>query len=137
MSKSRGFYIETCLRCGQMEPGTAEREALNYLICNAVGHENAKAWPRIEEHLRVLNITTMTKKDFQQGLVTRSRRENWFIGSNDNGKYRGFFIIEKLEDVLYTAGFKERRILSEIANYYNLSAHCKGQFGRELPRIEL
>ncbi len=97
--------------------GVNETEILSFLISNAVGRTNAKSWKKINAHLR--NLPTpivMVKQDFQHGLLSHSRANNYFIGSSN----RGFFIIDDVQDARTSAGYYRSRIQSETMHLSQL-----------------
>jgi len=97
--------------------GSDEKEILVFLINNAVGKANAKSWKKINAHLRSLPTpVVMVKQDFQHGLLSHSRANNYFIGSSNTG----FFIIDDLHDARASASYYRSRIQSETTHLCQL-----------------
>jgi hypothetical protein len=77
----------------RLPAGEPRRVILEYLLAHGVGVQNAKSWPRIAEHLEEHGIE-MTREQFQQTILADTRAGTIFIGSNDHGPNRGFFLIQ-------------------------------------------
>lgn len=106
--------------------GTKERVAIEYMLENAVGWENAKPWPEIEAHLNDHKIR-MSKNTFQASVVGPSRAGKVFIGSTDSG-IKGYFIIAKSQDGRVMRAWYEKRINKEQANLDNLNKLLKEEW---------
>lgn len=102
-----------------MKPGKPRYEILCYLINNAVGSLNAKSWDEIENHLKSKKLSCR-KQTFQQGLLKDSREGESFIGSNDHGAQRGYFIIDSKLDAELMKNWYLNRIKTEKQRVDNL-----------------
>jgi hypothetical protein len=100
------------------------RCVLNYLVAHAVGRRNAKPWPVIEAHLR-RNGFALSHETFQQGLLKDSRESNYFIGSNDHGVNRGYYIINTQRDAELMRDWYEDRIQKERARLRSLQRQVR------------
>lgn len=97
--------------------GSDEAAILTFLVNNAVGKANAKSWKKINAHLRSLPTPiVMVKQDFQHGLLSHSRENNYFIGSSN----KGFFIIDDIQDARASASYYRSRIQSETMHLSQL-----------------
>jgi len=106
----------------ELEEGTAERAILEYLLANAVGHQNAKTWRQIYTHLVMTGKPTCSKNQFQNGLLKESRDGELFIGSYDHPPARGYFIIATREDAELMADFYNTRLCAELDHLTNLDS---------------
>ena len=103
-------YLRTQLKL--LTPGTSDYAILEFLLNSAVGVENAKTWKQISEHLDEFGLK-IPKNSFQNGLLQRSRRNPFYIGSCN----KGFFIIMTQADVDATCNFYRARTQQELANW--------------------
>jgi len=85
---------------------------INYLLENALGHENAKPWNMIDLALKVEGVN-ISKAKFQQTILKDSRKSSMFIGSNDHGIAKGYFIINSLKDAQVMLDWYKKRIKVE------------------------
>jgi hypothetical protein len=92
--------------------GSVERRILEFLLANSVGRQNAVTWPTIEKYLRN-HGHSIRQQSFQQGLLKQSREGSVFIGSNDHGEGRGYFLIQDREDAEVMRSWYLRRIQVE------------------------
>ena len=120
------FLEEAKRYVATLRQGTKERVAIEYLLENAVGWENAKPWPEIKAHLDGQGVS-MSKNTFQASVVVPSRAGKVFIGSTDRG-IKGYFIIAKAEDGRVMRAWYEKRINRERANLDNLSKLLKEEW---------
>lgn len=97
-----------------------ERIVLEYLMKHARGNANARPWPFLESVL-LANGSPMSKKKFQQTILKKSRANGVFIGSNDSGDSRGYFLIETEQDAKVMCGFYHKRIKAETENLSKLT----------------
>lgn len=119
-----------------LEEGSVEHTILDYLRKHAVGSQNAKPWVKIEEHIEKLGHK-MSQNKFQNGLVQRSRRSTFYIGSS----HAGYFLFEKQLDVAATCAFYKGRIGKEQENWNSLlylesQANFQKPDSRELQPVE-
>jgi hypothetical protein len=103
------------------------RVALEYLLKRACGSKNSKPWPNLSSWLSENGIE-MSKKQFQQTVLKKSRSNGVFIGSNDSGESRGYFIIVTKEDALVMRDFYLKRIAAEKRNLDSLNRLISIQF---------
>jgi hypothetical protein len=98
--------------------GTVGRVVMEYLSEHAVGRANAKPWSAIESHI-ISEGYDLTHGGFQQGILKRSRDKNQlnklFIGSNDHGDCRGYYIITEAEDAYVMHRWYAGRLKKEQA----------------------
>ena len=97
----------------------ATRIVLLYLLKHGVGCHNAKPWSKIQEELDDHGIT-MTQTEFQQTILKDTRAGEIFIGANDHGRSRGYFLIQERVDAVTMREFYRKRIAAEQANLQNL-----------------
>src|ERR1035441_859150 len=62
------FVTEANRMLPTLAPGSPNRAILDYLLHNAVGHNNARSWETIEAHWTTLHVP-VDKLDFQQGFL--------------------------------------------------------------------
>lgn len=113
------FANEAAVVARGLRPGDPMRVLLEYLLQNARGRVNAKTWPAIDRHLRE-NGVGVSKEQFQQTLLKRTRNGRIFIGSNDHGSGRGYFLIQDREDAAVAREFYTRRIEVQQENLNRL-----------------
>jgi len=101
------------------------RLVLEYMLQNAVGRANAQPWSNIKNHLNAYGIS-MSKTQFQQTVLKKTRSGDIFIGSNDHGA-RGYFLIRDREDAEMAREFYTRRIAAEQANLDHLNSLIQQQ----------
>jgi hypothetical protein len=106
------FLDEAKLHVQKLPVGSVERCILAFLLANAVGRHNAVTWPTIEKHLQ-RHGHSIRQQTFQQGLLKQSREGSVFIGSNDHGEGRGYFLIQDREDAEVMRVWYLRRIQVE------------------------
>ena len=105
----------------RLPPGDRTRVVLEYLLQHGLGRQNARPWPDLEAHLSDHGIV-MSSKQFQQTILAASRSDEIFIGSNDHGLGRGYFIIQDRADADCAREFYTRRIAAQQANLNRLDA---------------
>ena len=108
--------------------GTPERIILDYLLAHGVGRANAQPWSAIEAELSRYGFEWRLQT-FQQGLLKASREGDMYIGSNDHGEYRGYFIIADRKDAELMADWYKRRISVEQSRLDNLTNLMQLEFG--------
>lgn len=113
------FVNSAATTIGTLSPGHPERVVLEYLLQHARGRLNARPWAEIETQLSMLNVH-LTREQFQQGILASTRSGEIFIGSNDRGPGRGYFLIETLEDAEFVREFYTRRIAAQQTNLDHL-----------------
>lgn len=64
----------------------------------------------------------MSQQAFQQTVLKETRSNNIFIGSNDHGKSRGYFLIENDQDAQIMRDWYQNRINKELTNLQHLDA---------------
>lgn len=92
--------------------GTPERIVLEFLRDHGVGRNNAQPWWRISEILEGHGFSWRIQ-NFQQGLLRETREGDLYIGSNDHGRSRGYFLVADEEDADLVADWYRRRIAKE------------------------
>jgi hypothetical protein len=95
------------------------RIVLEYLLKHGIGSHNAKPWSKIEEELDDHGIK-MTQTEFQQTVLKDTRAGDIFIGANDHGRTRGYFLIRERVDAITMRDFYRKRIAAEQANLASL-----------------
>jgi len=105
----------------RLPPNDKTRLVLEYMLHHAVGRANAQPWSSIEDHLRAHGIS-MSQTQFQQTILAETRSGDIFIGSNDHGAGRGYFLIKDRADAEFTREFYTRRIAAQEANLCRLDA---------------
>lgn len=103
------------------------RVVLEYLLEHGIGRANAQPWSNIEEHLNAHGIE-MSQTQFQQTILADTRSGDIFIGSNDHGTGRGYFLIQDREDADTAREFYTRRIAAQQANLTRLDALIRQQW---------
>ena len=111
----------------QLSPNDKTRLVLEYLLQHAVGRANAQPWSSIEDHLNTHGIS-MSQIQFQQTILAETRSGDIFIGSNDHGAGRGYFLIQDRTDAVFTREFYTRRIAAQEANIRRLDALIRLQW---------
>ena len=99
----------------RLPPSDTTRVVLEYLLRHGVGRANARPWNNIEQYLNAHGIN-MSQTQFQQTILKETRSGDIFIGSNDRGTGRGYFLIKDKADAVLTREFYIRRITAERAN---------------------
>jgi len=111
--------IETWIRA--YPSGSPERIILEFLRENAVGRSNAHPWSLIQAELKRHGYEWRLQ-DFQQGVLKASREGDLYIGSNDHGEFRGYFLIADREDAELMANWYQKRMETERKRLENLQA---------------
>lgn len=109
------FINAAKLHVQQLPQGNATRIVLEYLLANAVGCLNACPWVKIDAHLKANGIS-LTREQFQQSILAETRAGDIFIGSNDHGTSRGYFLIQDEQDARVAREFYVRRIAAQQTN---------------------
>jgi hypothetical protein len=112
--------------------GGAERLILEFLLQNGIGRHNAQTWATLDKHLRQ-NGHHIRQQAFQQGLLKRSRESSVFIGSNDHGEGRGYFLIQDREDAELMRQWYCRRIQVEQEHLDQLDRLIQKHFAGAAP----
>jgi predicted RNA-binding protein YlxR (DUF448 family) len=110
-----------------LQPGSADRLILEFLLQNAVGRHNAQPWSAVDTHLNNHGVS-IRQQTFQQGLLKKSREGEVFIGSNDHGIGRGYFIIQEREDAEIIRQWYLRRIQVEQGHLDQLEVLIQQQW---------
>lgn len=97
------------------QPNDPIRLTLEYMIQNGIGHLNPVPLPVIVQHLND-NGVSLSETDFQQTVLAASRDADYFIGSG----YRGYFLIDTVDDARVMQRFYTTRISAEQQNLDNL-----------------
>ena len=118
------FVAAARARVANLPKGSEERIILEFLLNNGVGRANAQPWNQIEAHLAAHGIT-MSQQKFQQGLLKETRENDIFIGSNDHGHARGYFLIEDISDAEMMRDWYTRRMRVEKSRLDNLKKQSK------------
>ena len=66
------------------------------------------------------NGIAMTQTEFQQTILKDTRAGEIFIGANDHGRSRGYFLIQERVDAVTMREFYRKPIAAEQANFANL-----------------
>jgi hypothetical protein len=103
------------------------RIVLEHLRQHGRGRANAKPYPEIETELARHGIN-MSQTQFQQTLLKRTREGDVFIGSTDQGPFRGYFLIEDVADAEVAREFYYRRIGGQQANLEQLEDLMRQSF---------
>jgi hypothetical protein len=111
----------------QLPAGSVERVLMEFLLQNAVGRHNSQPWSALDAHLQQ-HGHTIRQQTFQQGLLKRSREGEIFIGSNDHGIGRGYFLIRDREDAEIMRQWYLRRIQIERGHLNQLDALINQQW---------
>lgn len=106
------FVPNAIRRAAILPEGSEERVVLDFLISNAVGSSNAQPWNLIKAHLRNKGFS-VTEQRFQQCILKRNWEHDVFIGSNDHGAARGYFLINTIEDARTMRDCYQNRINAE------------------------
>ena len=96
--------------------GSDDYRILEYLLNSALGRANAKSWRTIETIVR----PTISKEQFQQGLLSVSRSAPHFIGSRS----KGYFIIQNQSDVDVAGEYLASRIRQIVRHHQQLGIHA-------------
>mgnify|MGYP007051750980 CR=1 FL=1 len=113
-------FLETAdTRIEMLPRRDPERIVLQFLRNHAVGHASAKPWRVLSAHLERRGIY-MTQQAFQQGILKRTRESNIFIGSNDHGRSRGYYLFADIADAEVMRDWYAKRISTECARLRNL-----------------
>ena len=110
-----------------LQAGSNERLILEYLFKNALGRANSKTWSDIDTYLKQ-NGVKIRQQTFQQGLLKKSREGEIFIGSNDHGLGRGYFLIQDKADAEIMRQRYQHRIQVEQEHLNQLEALIKQQW---------
>jgi predicted RNA-binding protein YlxR (DUF448 family) len=110
-----------------LAPASADRLILEFLLANAVGRHNAQPWSALDTYLRRHGVS-IRQQTFQQGLLKKSREGELFIGSNDHGVGRGYFLIQDREDAEIIRQWYLRRIQVEQGHLDQLEALIQQQW---------
>jgi hypothetical protein len=110
-----------------LQSGSTERLILEFLLQNAVGRHNAQPWSALDTHLRHHGVS-IRQQTFQQGLLKKSREGEMFIGSNDHGVGRGYFLIKDREDAEIIRQWYLRRIQVEHGHLDQLETLIQQQW---------
>ena len=121
------FVASAKARIKELSAGDRTRIVLEFLLKHAVGVENAKPWPAIQNRLNKLGVR-MTVQVFQQTILRATREGEIFIGSNDHGLGKGYFLIKNKNDAETMKKFYDKRIASEKANLKKLKRLIKIQW---------
>lgn len=92
-----------------------EAKILAYLLASAQGSQNAKSWTSISTNV----APRITKEEFQQGLLSRSRSADYFIGSCGSG----YFIIASQADVDVAGNYLASRVRQIGRHHAELTTH--------------
>lgn len=111
----------------QLPPTDTMRVILEYLLHHGVGRANAQPWSNIEQHLSKRGIG-LTQTQFQQTILAQTRSGDIFIGSNDHGSGRGYFLIRDKADADSAREFYTRRIAAQEANLNRLNELIRQQW---------
>ena len=115
-------FINEATRIAPALPaGSAERIILEFLLAHGLGRANAQPWRNIEAELAAHGIA-MTQTQFQQSFLKETRSNNIFLGSNDHGRARGYFIITNDADAQVMRDWYNNRIQKELINLRHLDA---------------
>ena len=115
------FINSARLAIQQLPQGDLTRVVLEYLLQHGLGRVNARPWSQIEADLSANGIY-ISQQQFQQGILAASRAGDIFIGSNDHGTGRGYFLIQDRDDAEFAREFYNRRIAAQQANLDHLNA---------------
>lgn len=111
----------------KLQPGSTDRLILEFLLQNAVGRQNAQPWSALDTHLRQHGVS-IRQQSFQQGLLKKSREGQLFIGSNDHGVGKGYFLIQDREDAEIIRQWYLRRIQVEQGHLTQLEILIQQQW---------
>lgn len=121
------FFATAQAHASTLPVGSADRLILEFLLQNAVGRLNSQPWSAIDDHLKRHGIQ-IRQQTFQQGLLKKSREGEVFIGSNDHGIGRGYFLIVDREDAEIMRQWYLRRIQIEKGHVEQLDALIQKQW---------
>lgn len=105
----------------RLPQGDSTRVVLEYLLQHGLGRLSARPWPLLEAHLKANGIL-ISQQQFQQGILAATRSGDIFIGSNDHGTGRGYFLIQDRDDAEFAREFYSRRIAAQQTNLDRLNA---------------
>lgn len=88
-----------------------EFKVLSYLRYNALGAKKAKSWKKIASALEI-PAEEYSKEDFQNGLLSSSRVNPFFICSCN----KGYYIAENISDINIAKHYYESRITTMVSN---------------------
>jgi hypothetical protein len=91
---------------------STDRLILEFLRDHGQGRTLAQPWSRIRDHLADHGIE-ISQQTFQQGLLKTTREGTVFIGANDHGAARGYFLIVDRDDADLMRQWYVRRIETE------------------------
>jgi hypothetical protein len=111
----------------KLQPGSTERVILEFLLEKAVGRHNSQPWSALDAQLQKQGIS-IRQQTFQQGLLKSSRGAEVFIGSNDHGIGRGYFLIQDREDAEVMRQWYVRRIQIKQGHLDQLKTLIKQQW---------
>ncbi len=103
-----------------------ERKILEVMLEHCVGRANAKNWGELERLFEQRGIR-VSRNVFQQQHT--DRQGDIFVGSNDHGEVRGYFLIQDLQDAQIMRGWYENRMAATRANMDNLDRLIDEAFG--------
>jgi len=112
-------FKDACIKLTQsLEKEDVDREIVIYLLDNAVGKDNLKSWPKIEEHLESKGheLKRGAKERFQVEFLGKTRESDSFIGSTN----KGYYIIDSLQDAYACLSFYLKKISSMQERVENL-----------------
>ena len=113
------FAQSAKLRIASLQSKSPEKLILEFLLLNALGAKNAQPWRLIKNHLESHGIQ-LSQQAFQQGILKETREGDIFIGSNDHGASKGYFLISSAQDAKTMKEWYSNRINSEKARLANL-----------------
>ena len=111
----------------RLPPNDKTRVVLEYLLHHGAGRGNAQPWGNIEQYLNTRGID-MSQTHFQQTILADTRSGDIFIGSNDHGAGRGYFLIQDRADADLAREFYTRRIAAQEANLNRLDELIRQQW---------
>ncbi len=123
------FVAAAKAKIRQLPANDPTRIVLEFMLKHAVGIQNAKSWRMLSDELEDHAIH-MTREQFQQTILKSTREGDIFIGSNDHGPGRGYFLIQDKGDASTMQDFYEKRIAAEEAHLTNLKRLISAEFGR-------
>ena len=111
----------------RLPQGDSTRVVLEYLLQHGLGRMNARPGSQIETHVNANGIY-ISQQQFQQGILADSRSGDIFIGSNDHGAGRGYFLIQDRDDAEFAREFYSRRFAAQQTNLDRLNALIRQQW---------
>jgi hypothetical protein len=121
-------FVNSAQKYTQKLPvGSVERVIMEFLLQNAIGRHNSQPWSALDTHLQQ-HGHHIRQQTFQQGLLKRTREGEVFIGSNDHGIGRGYFLIQDREDADIIRQWYLRRIQIEQGHLNQLDALINQQW---------